>query len=847
MEAMKRTVLFNTHKEYGAKFFEFAGWEMPLEYEGMRCEHESVRNSAGLFDVSHMGEVAVKGSEAEAFVQNLITNDISTIKDDEVIYTPMCYENGGVVDDLLVYKFNNEDYLLVINAGNIDKDVDWILKNSSDYKVEIENVSNKVCQLAIQGPKAQEILQNIVDINLDSIKFFQMNPKAKIGSAVCMISRTGYTGEDGFEIYCENKDVENIWHEILTIGKEDIKPVGLGARDTLRFEACLPLYGNEISKDISPLEGGLSIFVKLNKDNFIGKESLLAQKEKGVQRKLIGFELIGKGIARHGYDIKSGDKTIGFVTTGSVPPTINKAIGLAIIESTYANIGDEIEIVIRKKVVKAKIVKKPFYKKQYKKLSEAQSNQVAITKESEKEIEESKQNENSNSNNEFSYIPATKDDKRKMLDSIGVDSIENLFDDIPKKLQLNRPLNLEESKSELEVVNKVKKLANKNINLEKLTCFLGAGAYDHYIPSLIKHITSRSEFYTAYTPYQAEISQGTLQVIFEFQSMIAELTDMEISNASMYDGATAAVEACIMATVQTKRKKVVVSKTTSPETRKVLETYMQYNDTKIIEVDFCNEYGITDINKLKEVVDKETACVLVQNPNFFGIIESMDEIEKITHENKAMLIMSVDPISLSILKTPGEIGADIVVGEAQSLGNHLNFGGPYIGFMATKSKFARKMPGRIVGETLDADGNKAYVLTLQAREQHVRREKATSNICSNQALNALTASIYMATMGKEGLKEVADLCLKKSHYAYNQLINNSEFEPVFKGQFFKEFVVKSNTSIKDINNKLLDENILGGYELEKDFENLKNSTIICVTEKRSKEEIDKLVSIVEGM
>ncbi|HSQ89712.1 MAG TPA: aminomethyl-transferring glycine dehydrogenase subunit GcvPA, partial [Romboutsia sp.] len=261
-----------------------------------------------------------------------------------------------------------------------------------------------------------------------------------------------------------------------------------------------------------------------------------------------------------------------------------------------------------------------------------------------------------------------------MIESIGVNSIEDLFLDIPQDLRLNRELNLETSKSEVEVCNKIKDLSNQNISLEKLTCFLGAGAYDHYIPSIIKHITSRSEFYTAYTPYQAEISQGTLQVIFEFQSMIAELTGMEIANASMYDGATAAVEACIMAVGQTKRKKVIVPKTVHPETRKVLKTYMQYNQCEILEVDFCNEYGITDINKLKKMVGKDTACVLIQNPNFFGIIEDMDEIEKIVHENKAMLIMSVDPISLGVLKTPGEIGADIVVGEAQALGNPLNFG-----------------------------------------------------------------------------------------------------------------------------------------------------------------------------
>ncbi|MGL6104945.1 aminomethyl-transferring glycine dehydrogenase subunit GcvPA [Romboutsia sp.] len=822
MEELKYTTLYETHKEMGAKFLAFSGWDMPLEYESMLREHNAVRERAGLFDVSHMGEVLVEGIEAEKIVQNLVTNDIKTLNENQVIYTLMCYEDGGVVDDLLVYKYNSNKFLLVINAGNIDKDISWIRENSKGYNVEIKDICEETSQLAIQGPKAQEILQKIVEVDLNDIEFFYFRDDIKVCNLSCMISRTGYTGEDGFEIYCENKYVKTIWNEILKAGKEDIKPIGLGARDTLRFEACLPLYGNEINENITPLEGGISYFVKLDKSNFIGKEALVKQKQDGLKRKLVGFELLGKGIARQGYEVKLEDKVIGLVTTGYSSPTLNKAIGLALIDSQYANLGTEIDIVIRKKLVKAKIISKPFYKKQYKKET----------------VVETKADE---SNNEYSYIPTTKEDKLKMLEKIGVNSVEDLFNDIPKELRLNRPLKLENGKSELEVSRKIKSLGKQNINLEKLTCFLGAGAYDHYIPSLIKHITSRSEFYTAYTPYQAEISQGTLQVIFEFQSMITELTGMEIANASMYDGATAAVEACLMAAVQTKRNKIIVSKTTHPETRKVLYTYARFSDLKVVEVDFCSEYGMTDINKLKENIDKETACVLVQNPNFFGIIEEMEVIEKIVHANKALLVMSVDPISLGVLRTPGEIGADIVVGEAQALGNPTNFGGPYVGFLATKSKYSRKMPGRIVGQSIDTEGKKAYVLTLQAREQHVRREKATSNICSNQALNALTASIYMATLGKEGFKEVGYQSMKKAHYTYNKLVESGKYKPIFKGKFFKEFALLCPTEVGIINNNLLENNILGGYNLENYYKELKDSTLICVTEKRTKEEIDKLV------
>lgn len=832
---LKRTSLYEKHKEMGAKFLEFGGWDMPLEYEGMIKEHEAVRNSAGIFDVSHMGEVIIEGNESEKFIQNLVTNNIENMKKEEIIYTLMCYENGGVVDDLLVYKFNDEKFLLVINAGNIEKDFDWMIKNKENYDIDIKNISKEISQLAIQGPKSQEILQNIVDISLDEIKFFNFKSDINILGIKCIVSRTGYTGEDGFEIYCKNEDVNKIWSELLNIGKENLKPIGLGARDTLRFEACLPLYGNEINENISPLEAGLSFFVKLNKNKFIGKKSLEAQKESSVKRKLIGFEVLGKGIARHGYDVLVNNEVIGYVTTGYSSPTLNKVIGLALIDSKYSQLDNEIEIAIRKKRVKATIVKTPFYKKQYKNIEKDNLNK------------DDNKIQNDNQINQFSYIPTTSEDKKIMLDSIGLSSVDELFLDIPSELRLNRNLNLESAKSEIEVSKCINKLANKNKNLNNLTCFLGAGAYDHYIPSIINHITSRSEFYTAYTPYQAEISQGTLQVIFEFQSMIAELTKMEIANASMYDGATAAVEACLMAIGQTKRKKIIVSKTVNPECRKVLQTYMQFNKCEIVEVDFCNEYGITNINKLRESVNKDTACVLIQNPNFFGIIEEMEEIEEIVHKNKALLIMSVDPISLGILKSPGEIGADIVVGEAQSLGNPLNFGGPYVGFMATKSKYTRKMPGRIVGETIDSDGNRAYVLTLQTREQHVRREKATSNICSNQALNALTASIYMAVMGKEGFKEVSSQCVKKSHYAYNQLISSGKFKPVFKGKFFKEFLLKSVDNIDEVNDKLLESNILGGYNVENEYSDLKNTTLLCVTEKRTKQEIDKLVEVMEGM
>lgn len=445
----------------------------------------------------------------------------------------------------------------------------------------------------------------------------------------------------------------------------------------------------------------------------------------------------------------------------------------------------------------------------------------------------------------FPYIPNKKEDEEYMLKTIGAASIDELFEDIPESIRLKRDLNLDNSKSELEVIKHMQTLADKNRDVNDLVCFLGAGAYDHYIPSIIKHITSRSEFYTSYTPYQPEISQGTLQYIFEYQTMITNLTGMDVANASMYDGATACAEAAMMAAEAAKRKSIVVSKAVHPEVRKVLATYMKTHGVELIEVD-TND-GITNVEKLKEVVDKTTAGVIVQNPNFFGIVEDFTEIEKIVHANKALLIMNVEPISLAVLKTPGEIGADIAVGEGQPLGNSLNFGGPYIGFMATTTKHMRKMPGRIVGETVDVEGNRAYVLTLQAREQHIRREKATSNICSNQSLNALTAAVYFTTMGKKGLKEVAEQSMKRAHYAFKELTKTGKYKPLFNKPFFMEFALKSEIEGLKINTELLKNGIIGGYQLDRDYAEYKDSLLFCVTEKRTKNEIDNLVKIMEGI
>jgi len=437
------------------------------------------------------------------------------------------------------------------------------------------------------------------------------------------------------------------------------------------------------------------------------------------------------------------------------------------------------------------------------------------------------------------YIPNTDEQRQSMLASLGMQNIEDLFVEIPDQIRLKRPLDVPRSHSELELIAHIGALSQKNLGASNYTCFLGAGAYDHYGPSIINHMLLRQEFFTAYTPYQPEVSQGTLQAIFEFQTMMCELTGLDVSNASVYDGATALAEAAMMACNATRRNEVVVSGTIHPEHRAVLETYGCTREMMVKMVP--HKEGMVDMEALRAATTPSTAAVILQSPNFFGIIEDLAGAADIAHEAGALMIASVDPISLGILKSPGELGVDIAVGDGQPLGVPLSFGGPYVGFMAATQKLLRNMPGRIVGITNDSEGQRAYVLTMQTREQHIRREKATSNICTNNALVGLATTIYLSVMGKAGLREVAEQCVSKSRYAYEALIKTGQFEPAFAAPFFREFVVKSKRPVAELNQELLEHNILGGYDLGKDYPELENHWLVAVTEKRTKEEIDHLV------
>lgn len=443
----------------------------------------------------------------------------------------------------------------------------------------------------------------------------------------------------------------------------------------------------------------------------------------------------------------------------------------------------------------------------------------------------------------YRYLPMTEQDKKEMLEAIGIASIDELFSDIPEEVRFKGALNVKAPLAEHELMKEFTRLAGVNKDFKSNVSFLGAGVYDHYIPVIVDHVISRSEFYTAYTPYQPEISQGELQAIFEFQTMICELTGMEVANSSMYDGGTALAEAASLSAGQTNRKKVLVSKAVHPEYRTVLKIYAHGQHLEVIEVD--TENGKTDVKALKNNMSDDVACVIVQYPNFFGQVESLKDIEAIVHEHKAMFVVSSNPLSLGLLTPPGELGADIVIGDVQVFGIPAQFGGPHCGYFAVTKKLVRKVPGRLIGQTVDSQGKRGFVLTLQAREQHIRREKATSNICSNQALNALAAAVAMTAIGKKGLKEMALQNVAKAQYVKSELEGVGFVSP-FTGPFFNEFVVDCGKSIAEVNDQLLQKGIIGGYDLGRDYAELSNHMLIAVTELRTKAEIDLFVKEMKG-
>jgi len=445
----------------------------------------------------------------------------------------------------------------------------------------------------------------------------------------------------------------------------------------------------------------------------------------------------------------------------------------------------------------------------------------------------------------MSYIPNTPEDQQAMLDKLGLPSLEALMAPVPENVRLRRPLNLPTALAEPDLKRLLNGMAAKNKNLDATLSFLGAGTYDHAVPSVVPHLQRRSEFVTSYTPYQPEVSQGMLQAIYEFQTMVCQITGLDIANASLYDGATAMIEAVLLAIGPGGRGEVVISVGVDPQYRRVLHTYAHARGFSVKEVPTRN--GFTSIEDLDAAVSATTAAVVIQQPNFFGCIEDMRAIEPIAHKGKAVFVTTItEPASLGVLASPGEYGADIAVGELMSFGNTMSYGGPALGFMSARNKFMRLMPGRLVGQTVEEGGQKqtGYVLTLQTREQHIRRERATSNICTNQSLLAVGATIYMAALGKQGFRELGELCLQKAHYAFRQITALPGYEATFSSPFFDEFVIKAPVSAEKLQEHFAQAGIIGGYPLSNRYPGMENDMLFCVTETRTKEDIDRLVDVL---
>lgn len=446
----------------------------------------------------------------------------------------------------------------------------------------------------------------------------------------------------------------------------------------------------------------------------------------------------------------------------------------------------------------------------------------------------------------MTYIPNTPEDQRIMLDALGLPDLESLLTPVPEDVRLRRPLDLPAALPEPDLKRLMSTMAARNKTLDTTASFLGAGTYDHAIPSVVPHLQRRSEFVTSYTPYQPEVSQGMLQAIYEFQTMVCQITGLDVANASLYDGSTAMVEAVLLALGPGGRGEVVISQGVDPQYRRVLHTYAHARGFTVIEVPTAN--GVTSLEALNEVVKSTTSAVVIQQPNFFGCVEDVRSIEPIAHKGKAVFVATVtEPASLSLLATPGEYGADLAVGELMSFGNTMSYGGPALGFMAARSKYMRLLPGRLVGQTVEEGNGKrtGYVLTLQTREQHIRRERATSNICTNQSLLAVGATIFLAALGKQGFRELGELCLQKAHYAFRQITAIPGFKAAFNGPFFDEFVVESPVRVGRLQRSFEQAGIIGGYPLAQDYPDMPNAMLFCVTETRTKADIDLLVDVLK--
>lgn len=852
--AGQTTPLYDWHKANDGNTVDFHGWIMPVQYSGkITDEHLAVRKSAGLFDIAHMGVLEVSGKDAFKFLQRVTTNDVFKLNYFDIQYSYITNQSGEVIDDIMVCKLADDKYLLVVNASNTEKVKKWLGDNKPEGVViddmrNSERKEDRKVMLALQGPRSIDILHKLSHIDLNRIGYFTAR-HVTLGDIKVLISRTGYTGEKGYEIFVHPDQAEALWNKILEAGKEyGIAPCGLAARDSLRIEAGLPLYGNELAgeSNISPFEAGYGDFVVFTKakGDYLGREALLNKRD--AKRETVTLVITGKEDGKIDLNTKGMPlptsaeenreastvyaklpggvwKNIGNVTSRAVQsPTWRKEgfaenvlLTIALIDKEYAISGAEFMIKTRGKECYATMLPRNFYDNAGDRYSR-----------------EYKAN----------YIPNTPEAIAEILRVIGVNSADELFRVVPDAAQFKGTIQLPAPMNRMELFLHMLELSRKNKTAAEMPSFLGAGAYHNAIPEIVGRVTGQRAMYTSYTPYQPEIMQGTLEAIYLFQSLICKLTGMEVANASLYDGGSATAEAALMAHRITKgKKRIVVAGALNPYYKQVLATYVKDVGLEIVETPVTPATGQIDFKKLEEAIDENTACVIAQQPNFLGCLEAkLKDVAQSAHSKGALFIVNVNLSSLALLDKPSLYDADIVVAEGQTLGNHLNYGGPYLGVMAAKKEHVRQMPGRLVGKTVDTKGRPGYVLTLGTREQHIKRERATSNICSNEALCALAAAAYMISVGDKGFAESGLESYSQAIVAMARIQTIPGFGIAFPSRIFNEFVLESAIPISELNKLLYEKGIMGGLDVSAQVDSSRNLALFSFTDMTSDEDVEKL-------
>ncbi|MFH1791996.1 MAG: aminomethyl-transferring glycine dehydrogenase subunit GcvPB [Candidatus Omnitrophota bacterium] len=875
------TPLVAEHERLNANFTNFHGIKMPVTYgkNGIMDEHWAVRKAAGLFDISHMGVLEVEGSDARDFLQYIATNNIERLENDgDSQYSLLSDENGEIIDDIWVYRLAPDKYMLFVNACNTSKDFEHLKKYAKGRNLNIRNLRNagddSKVGIALQGRFADRVLQPLADFNLITLgrqKIRQCNLKVDGKNIPVLVSRTGYTGDRGFEIFVHPMQVSALWRELLKVGKPlGLKPCGLGCRDSLRIEAGMPLYGNEWQEGISPFELGFGWAVKFKKDSdFLGKEKLDEKKRK-VKRKLVTLKFDKSRCPHENFEVYVEGKaeSVGVVTSGTALPEFEQRIIMK--KDKEPNKGDVVEKVKVGNTVALALVDleyiEPGQKLKVRFPAHKRPDGTVTGKDAYVECRVVETPIHRLKETSPNYITHTKAEKQEMLEAIGIKDEKELFavlsdelydcyvrvcglegrNPLTKERFFRGDLDLPEALSQEGMIKLFQEMGLNNTDISELPSFLGAGHYRYLIPAIVDYVASHRGFYTTYTPYQAETSQGNLRVMYTYQSLVCRLTGMDVANASIYDGATALAEAMFMAHEIKKRKKVVVAGALNPSCLELLRTYAINSGLEIVTVPVSRAGMSTDIEALKREMGDDVACVILQQPNFLGELETAaEEIGKIAHDSGSLFVVHVnDPHTLASIRPPGEYGADIVTAEGQPFGNPLYFGGPGLGMMATKTEYVRRIPGRLVSKTKDTKGRDAFVLTLQTREQHIRREKATSNICSNEALCALRATVYALSLGDKGLVAAQERARELSARLTVMLGAIPGFTSL-NTNYLGEVAFKIPMDPDDLNRELLKRGIMGGVNVSGYSDAVSgNAMLFSLTNANTEDDVDKLVDAV---